>query len=589
MPKIPLSVIEEIKYRSDIEDVISRYLTLKRVGSNFTALCPFHSERTPSFTVFPSTQNFYCFGCGVGGDVISFIMRIENLDYISALRYLAERAGVTIPEEIGSNGGETVSRQRILDMNRDAARFYRDSLFNGKYGDAGMKYLLQRGVPPPIIKRFGLGFAPDSFDAMSSHMHSLGYTDTELAAGFLRGVSRNTGKHFDMFRGRVMFPIIDTQNRVIAFGGRAIGNAEPKYLNSSDTAVFKKSRNLFALNFARRHCAEELILCEGYMDVIALHAAGFENAIATLGTALTPEQARLMKKYTKRVIINYDSDDAGQRAANRAIEILNEVGLEVRILRLSGAKDPDEYIKKYGADKFRLALSGSRTKFDFFMDKVTSRYNLDNAEDKISALKEITDYISNVRSEAEREIYIAMAAKTVGISETSIKNDVLFIINKKRKEKKKKEVELVHRTAAGYGDRINLDKIKELRAASCEEALLGMMMAFPEYIGKEPAGVGRILPDDFLTTFGRRAYEAITQVYEENGSFDIGALSDKFTPDEISRLVKLTLDRQNLRNDDEVFAEYAAALKREAQERRIAEEDPLEYVKRLREENKKSI
>lgn len=589
MPKIPLSVIEEIKYRSDIEDVISRYLTLKRVGSNFTALCPFHSERTPSFTVFPSTQNFYCFGCGVGGDVISFIMRIENLDYISALRYLAERAGVTIPEEIGSNGGETVSRQRILDMNRDAARFYRDSLFNGKYGDAGMKYLLQRGVPPPIIKRFGLGFAPDSFDAMSSHMHSLGYTDTELAAGFLRGVSRNTGKHFDMFRGRVMFPIIDTQNRVIAFGGRAIGNAEPKYLNSSDTAVFKKSRNLFALNFARRHCAEELILCEGYMDVIALHAAGFENAIATLGTALTPEQARLMKKYTKRVIINYDSDDAGQRAANRAIEILNEVGLEVRILRLSGAKDPDEYIKKYGADKFRLALSGSRTKFDFFMDKVTSRYNLDNAEDKISALKEITDYISNVRSEAEREIYIAMAAKTVGISETSIKNDVLFIINKKRKEKKKKEVELVHRTAAGYGDRINLDKIKELRAASCEEALLGMMMAFPEYIGKEPAGVGRILPDDFLTTFGRRAYEAITQVYEENGSFDIGALSDKFTQDEISRLVKLTLDRQNLRNDDEVFAEYAAALKREAQERRIAEEDPLEYVKRLREKNKKSI
>ncbi|HOQ15030.1 MAG TPA: DNA primase, partial [Bacillota bacterium] len=361
MPKIPLSVIEEIKYRSDIEDVISRYLTLKRVGSNFTALCPFHSERTPSFTVFPSTQNFYCFGCGVGGDVISFIMRIENLDYVSALRYLAERAGVTIPEEIGSNGGETVSRQRILDMNRDAARFYRDSLFNGKYGDAGMKYLLQRGVPPPIIKRFGLGFAPDSFDAMSSHMHSLGYTDTELAAGFLRGVSRNTGKHFDMFRGRVMFPIIDTQNRVIAFGGRAIGNAEPKYLNSSDTVVFKKSRNLFALNFARRHCAEELILCEGYMDVIALHAAGFENAIATLGTALTPEQARLMKKYTKRVIINYDSDDAGQRAANRAIEILNEVGLEVRILRLSGAKDPDEYIKKYGADKFRLALSGSRT------------------------------------------------------------------------------------------------------------------------------------------------------------------------------------------------------------------------------------
>ncbi len=475
-------------------------------------------------------------------------------------------------------------------MNRDAARFYRDALFDGKYGgDAGMAYLLQRGVPPPIIKRFGLGFAPDSFDAMSSHMHSLGYTDTELVSGCLRGVSRNSGRYFDMFRGRVMFPIIDTLNRVVAFGGRTIGNAEPKYLNSSDTAIFKKSRNLFALNFARRHCAEELILCEGYMDVIALHAAGFENAIATLGTALTPEQARLMKKYTKRVIINYDSDESGQRAANRAIEVLSEVGLEVRILRLSGAKDPDEYIKKFGADKFRLALSGSRTKFDYFMDKVTSRYDLDNADDKISAIKEITNYISEVRSEAEREIYIAMAAKAAGISETSIKNDVLFIINKKRKEKKKKELEMVHRAAAGYGDRINLDKIKELRAASCEEALLGMMMAFPEYIGKEPTGVGRISPDDFLTSFGRRVYEAIKQVYEESGGFDIGALPDKFTQDEISRLVKLILDRQNLRNDDEVFAEYAAALKREAQERRIAKEDPLEYVRRLREENKKSI
>ncbi len=588
MPMIPVSVIEEIKERNDIEDVISRYVSLKRAGSNFSGSCPFHSERTPSFTVFPATQSYYCFGCGAGGDVVSFIMNIENLSYVEALTMLADRAGVRLPTD-GVSDSDGGSRNRIFEMNREAAKFYRECLFDEKKGAQAREYLVKhRKLSQSVIKRFGLGFAPESFDEVSNHLRKKGFTEKEMQAGFLRKKSERTGKSFDMFRGRVMFPILDVSGRVVAFGGRIMGQGEPKYLNSSDTPVFKKRKNLYALNYAKEHCSDELILCEGYMDVIALHNAGIENAVATLGTALTPEQARIMAKHTKRVIISYDSDEAGKRAASRAIEILTETGLDVRVLKLKGAKDPDEYIKTFGVEKFRDALAGSTTKFGHVMSDILSKYDADSDDDKLRAVREINEYIAGIYSSVERDIYISQAAKALSLSEESIKHDVTIIINKKQRARKKEESEEMHRETAGYGDRINRDKLTQLRLASCEEVVLGMLVAYPEYIKTAMRdGDGGLTEADFGTEFGTRVYRAISGIYSANGAFDQAALAEFFNSDEISRITKLALDRRKLSNDMNVYLSNVAALKNERGKREHKEEDAFDAIKRLRGEKSK--
>ena len=293
MSQIPREIIDEIIHRNDIEQVIGSYVTLKRAGSNLNGLCPFHNEKTPSFTVFPGTKSFYCFGCGAGGDVISFVMRTENLDYRSALETLAQRAGIAIPAD-DSEAEVGVPRKRLYEMNLEAAKFFRNCLFDEKYGKEALAYLHEeRKLSIATIKHFGLGYSPNNAWMLTNYMKNKGYTDEELVVGFLCGKSRNSGRTYDYFRNRVIFPIIDTSGNIVAFGGRVMDDSKPKYLNTSDTPAFKKSRHLFALNFAKKHCEEQMLLCEGYMDVIALHAAGFENAVATLGTAITSEQARI--------------------------------------------------------------------------------------------------------------------------------------------------------------------------------------------------------------------------------------------------------------------------------------------------------
>ena len=399
---IPREIIDEILYRSDITDVIGSYVSLKRAGSNMSGLCPFHSEKSPSFTVFPATKSFYCFGCGAGGDVITFIKKAENIDYPSAVEFLAARAGITIPEDKKYVKDGEVSRRRVYDMNLEAAKFFRQCLFDEKIGAPGREYLAKRKLSGATIKHFGLGFAPDSFNMLTDHLKSKGFSDNELTTAFLCGKSKKTGRCYDYFRGKVMFPVIDVAGNIIAFGGRVLDNSKPKYINSSDTPGFKKSRNLFALNFAKNCCSEEIILCEGDMDVIALHAAGFENAVATLGTAITPEQARLMAKYTKKVIISYDGDAAGQNATNKAMKLLSEVGLEVRVLTIPDNMDPDDYIKAHGPDRFKKLLEGGKTGFEFKLNGVLSKFydkfkiDLDNAlssvgEGKVSLAAETTD------------------------------------------------------------------------------------------------------------------------------------------------------------------------------------------------------
>ena len=345
-------------------------------------LCPFHSEKTPSFTVFEDTKSFYCFGCGAGGDVISFVMRAENMEYPEAIEYLARQAGIDVPQDSARiiNSGPT--KQRLAEMNRTAAKFFHSCL---KSSRTAQDYLKKRELSPALSSHFGLGYAPDEFGALTDHMHKQGFTDDELYAGFLCGKSKKTGRAYDYFRGRLMFPIINTSGDVIGFSGRIIGEGEPKYLNTSDTALFKKSRNLFAMNFAKSVCRERLILCEGNIDVVSLHGAGFAYSVATLGTALTEEQARMMKRSTDEVVIAYDNDAAGQKAANRAFEKLREAGVTARVLVLEGAKDPDEYIKTFGADAFRKLLDDTYSEFDYKFLNILKKYDIHTDEGRIDA------------------------------------------------------------------------------------------------------------------------------------------------------------------------------------------------------------
>lgn len=562
---IDQSVIEEIKARNDIVDLISSYVSLKRAGSNMLGLCPFHSEKTPSFTVFPARQGYYCFGCGAGGDAITFVRQIENLEYVPALEFLAKRVGITIPADT-TRLGDGFDRARMLNMNKEAARFFRECLFDQKLGAPARAYFEKRALSTATIKHFGLGYSPDGFSALTNHLHDLGYTDAEMTAGFLCGRSKKTGAPFDYFRNRIMFPIIDVSGNVIAFGGRVMDDSLPKYLNSSDTPVFKKSRNLFALNFARSACAEEMILCEGYMDVIAMHAAGFTNAVATLGTALTPEQARIMARYTKRVVISYDSDAPGQKAANRAIGILGEVGLDVRVLRIEGAKDPDEFIKKYGADKFRQQLSGSFGKFDFNMDGILARHNIALPDEKIKACTELANLVAGIYSSAEREVYIAAAAKKLDIPAESLRADVERLMRKKKSEYKKEQSKKVLRQSAGYGDRVNPDYAKNIAAAKAEEAVLGMLLLYPEHREAVRTGKVKLSAADFFTDFGRRVFEAVEE-NDHDGSFTLSVLGQFFTPEEEGRITRMQLSRSALSdNGAAVFADNVSALRRERAE-----------------------
>lgn len=555
-------IIEDIKARNDIERVVSSYITLKRAGSNFNGSCPFHSEKTPSFTVFPSTQSFYCFGCGAGGDAITFVMRMENLDYVSAIRTLAERSGIKIPETVSNIGGKKeVTRTRVLEMNKEAAKFFRNALFDPKYGSEAMEYLTKkRNLSMSVIKHFGLGFAPNSFGALHDHLKRLGYTDEEMVTGFLCGKGKNNTA-YDYFRNRIMFPIIDVSGNVVAFGGRVMDNSEPKYLNTSDTPAFKKSKNLFALNFAKNHCESTMILCEGYMDVISLHASGFENAVATLGTAITGDQARIFSRYTKKVVISYDSDQAGQRAADKAFNLLQEVGIDVKILKMEGAKDPDEFIKRFGADKFQAIIDGSKTRFEFETDKTLAKYNISNVDEKIKASRELCRVIASFSSEIERELYSRRLSTILDIPLLSIQKEVLSIIRKKTKEQKSKEQSELYRITSGIGDRVNPESASNIRANKIEEAILGIILLKSDLIAQISS---KLLADDFITPFCKSVYESILSVYSEFGRLDISYIQENFSVEQFSRIIKMMTERERLsKNDGDTLNSLVDSLKKE--------------------------
>ena len=575
MSLYPREVVEAIKDRSDIVDLIGNYVSLKRAGSNYNGLCPFHSEKTPSFTVFPDNQSFFCFGCEAGGDAFTFIMRLENLDYKGSIEFLAKRSGVELPTD-GREERRGVSRKRVFEMNLIAARFWRECLFDPQIGKTAMEYLTEkRGLPMAIIRRFGIGYAPNDFGALTAVLRKNGFTDEEMKEAFLCGISQKSGRAFDMFRDRVMFPVIDNTGNVIAFSGRDVGGQDSrKYVNSSDTPAFQKRRNLFALNFAKNHCAEQLILCEGNVDVVSLHAAGFENAVASLGTALTDEQARIMTKYTKQVILAYDSDEAGQRAAHRAMGIFAKVGLDVRILQMQGAKDPDEYIKKFGAEKFRQLVKNSRTGFEFKLQSVLAKHDLSLPDEKIKAAAELCSIISRVYSSAEREVYIHAVAERLSLSEDSLRKDVESAIRRNAKAGKQQESQQARLSAMGLRDKVNPEAAGHIQAAAAEEAILGLLLLYGEHRKAVLDGAVPLTRDSFVTAFHRNVFTVIMALEESDGGFDFSLLGEYFTVEEMGRLARLEQTRRSLSENGTAVLRAAVETLTRARERQVAQEAP---------------
>lgn len=527
---LPQEFIEELKARNGIEEVVSDYVNLKRRGRTLVGLCPFHSEKTPSFTVYPDNNSFYCFGCGAGGDAITFIEKISNLDYREAVRTLAQRAGMTVPESEEDRGLAKL-RIRLYALNREAARFYHAVLLS-EQGKTGREYFEQRGLLRKTISHFGLGYAPPSRFALVDYLGKKGFSAQEMIQANVAFSSRN-GHPVDRFHNRVMFPIIDLRGNVIAFGGRVLGKEEPKYLNTSDTPVFSKGRNLFALNFAKDAADKSLILCEGYMDVIALHQAGFPNAVAGLGTALTPEQARLIAHYTKEVITSYDADEAGQKAASRSIPLLREAGLLVHILVVPDGKDPDEFIRSHGENghaRFQQLLDSCGNDVEYQLAKLKSSISLQTPEGKIRYLHAAAEVLAGLENDLERDVYAGKLAEEANVQRGSVIQQVNSIRKKKGHFQKKKEFRNFRRQVTGAQSKVNPEKQQNLRAARAEEILLGAMIDYPEnsaYI------IANLDPKMFITAFNRRVYAKIVGKMKDDKVGNLTDLSGSLTAEEM--------------------------------------------------------
>lgn len=578
---IPESFIQELKYYSDIEQIISSYVHLTRRGRNLVGLCPFHSEKTPSFTVYPDNQSFYCFGCGAGGDVVTFVRRAENLEYVEALRFLAEKCGMAMPEEVQDDGA-AMRKTRILEINREAARMFHRCLLSAQ-GEPGRRYLAGRQLSEKTIRHFGLGYAPEGWDFALRYLRGKGYSEQDLldANLILRGRS---GRCFDQFRGRVIFPIIDLRGNVIAFGGRILGEGGPKYLNSGDTPVFKKSRNLFAMNFAKNTKESSFILAEGYMDVIAIHQAGFDNAVATLGTSLTQEQARLIAQYCQQVVIAYDSDGAGQTATQRAIRLFGDTGVRVSVLSIPDAKDPDEYLKKYGATRFKLLLEGSAGAVDFEIEKLRRKHDLAGSEGRVAFLKEFASLMAGIPSPVERDVYIGKIADELSVSRDALTLQVANTYKRRKREYQKKEERALHNEQTSPLRSKDLQRSANLRYANAEEKLIAALLKNPDLY---PQVAARIRPEQFVTDFNRELFALLCQRLQKQQSLELIALSAFLTPEQMAAVSWMTASSQGLTIRQEAVEDYIHTIlehekiRTETQVAQMGTQELGQYIKSL--------
>ncbi|WP_019678080.1 DNA primase [Ruminococcus flavefaciens] len=544
-----------LRNANPIETVMGGYVNLTRRGRNYVCSCPFHSEKTPSCTIFTDTQSFYCFGCGAGGDVITFTMKIENLDFSEAVKLLAQRSGMEVPEYGNKDNGYAKRKTRIYEMNRIAANFFYTNLFKGS-DKTGLQYFANRKLSPQTIKKYGLGYAPDSWNALTDHLRSKGYSDDEITDAWLAG-SRN-GRIFDMFRKRVMFPIIDLRGNIIGFGGRVLDDSQPKYLNTGKTPVFDKGSNLFSMNFAKNSNAKRLILCEGYMDVIAVNQAGFDNVVATLGTAITPDQARLISHYAEEVIVAYDSDGAGQKATQKAINHFADVGLRTKIIHMEGAKDPDEYIKKFGKDRFRMLLDGSNDANDFMLDKCEDGLDLSTDIGRVELLKRTSKVLAGIESPLEREVYISRTSKKCDIPVQVLKTHIDAMLKKNSSSAKKNEWRNIKAKTSYIRDDINPDAVSNKKQARAEETIISYLLKRPQ----EYEDVEKLAPVEcFVTAFNKKVYRALLERMKNSDKFSLSLLSDEFSTEEMGRISGIAAKKREVAVTLDVVADCAEVLK----------------------------
>ena len=579
--------LSELRSRNDITDVVSEYVTLgKKQGRIRKGLCPFHNEKTPSFAVYEDTQSFYCFGCGAGGDVIGFIRAIENLDYIDAVKKLAQRAGMNMPEDSFDDSIYN-KKKRIYEINRLAAKFFYEQLTNEKNRFA-LEYYLNRGFTVSTIKHFGMGYAPDSWTSLKTYLNEHGYKNEEIFQADLIKKSEKNSKvtFYDNFRNRMMTPIIDVRGNIIGFGGRVLDDSKPKYVNTSDTLIYKKSREVFALNFAKNNNPEKLIVCEGYMDVIALHQAGFTNAVACLGTALTSEQAQLIKRYVPEVILSYDSDEAGQKATQRAIGIFSSVGLKVRVLKLTGGKDPDEILKKYGSARFKMLLDGAQNDIEYSIIKIRDKYDVNSSDGKTKFLTEVSDYLSTLRNPIERDTYASKLAEETGVGKEAILSRIKTVSRSKYKKENAKKIEAQKKESFGFNDKVNPEIKNNFRASKAEENLLTLLFRNPDFWRRIKEEVSE---DDFKTSFNRRIFKSLIQKIEDNSTVDISAFSEEFSLEEMGRISKIYNRSDMVSNTEKECFDCITVLKEEnaKQTGDVSEMNDEDFVKLFKDLGKK--
>lgn len=573
---IPHSVIEEIKYKSDIESVISSYISLKRRGKNLIGLCPFHGEKTPSFTVYPESASFYCFGCKAGGDVFTFIKLIENIDYIDSVKLLAERAGVAVREDDSDDALHKL-RNTIYEINREAARYYHSYMMSPE-GEVCRNYYVSRGLTPQTIKKFGLGAAPDKWDGLLKHLTAKGFSTQDIYLANLASKS-SKGTYFDRFRNRAMFPIINVRGNVVGFSGRRLSENknEAKYVNTSDTQVYKKSQNLFGINLAKNYCSDSLILVEGNVDVISLHQAGFMNVVAPLGTAFTEEQAQILSRYTNEVIICFDSDEAGQKAVEKAITLLGKTGVAIKILMLPMGKDPDEFLKSHKPSDFQKLIDSAVPATEYKLLKAADTVDVNSDESRLKYLNNAAEILAATDDSITVDFYISKLSKNFGVSKTAIQSKITQIRKKKSATAQKREFSQIV-SPTNYRNDINPEKYGNERAAKAEERLLSVLFKHPDLIDV----VKDNLPcDKMITSLNKRILMAIMEQLSMSQSFDISLLGSEFTDAEIGYIsmlinsgfssdkpktvlndcIKVILEEKMLTKSDDTVDDWALKMK----------------------------
>lgn len=528
--------LTELRDRTDIVDLISNYVELKKHGRLSKGCCPFHSEKTPSFTVYEDTQSYYCFGCQKGGDAITFIRDIENLDYVESVKYLAERAGLNMPED---NYDDTLAKkkQRMIYMNKEAARFYHNYMMSPA-GKAGLDYWLSRGLSMSTIRHFGLGYAPDDWRMLLNHMRELGYSESELHEADLAKRSEKNGNvnYYDNFRNRAMVPIIDLRGNVLAFGGRVLDDSKPKYVNTADTLIYKKSLQVFALNFAKSSGEKRLILCEGYMDVIALHQAGFTNAVAGLGTALTDEQVRLISRYADEVILSYDADEAGQNALKKAMDKFQYTDLEVRALSLTGGKDPDEIIRKFGAERFKSIVDGAANEVEYKLLEAKKGLDLSSDDGRVKYMRQVVPILADIRNAIERDVYTSRISEETGVTKDAIVLQIKDVSARRNRQNQRVDFGKLP---------VDLKKQTQTKVEKAEETIIASLQNNPDFLKKIDES---IRPEDFKSELMRHVYEVLISRLKAGLPADLIYLSSEFTPEEMGHIVRIQTNGQVISN-----------------------------------------